>query len=87
MPGASDQTKRVKIVNANWTPSPDGGDGKFELMLVTDDDQRHILGASPASIAAVLALAKLDAVLAWDPAAPTLIAANVVGEMPWTKQA
>jgi hypothetical protein len=87
MPGASDQTKRVKIVNANWTPSPDGGDGKFEVMLVTDDDQRHILRASPASIAAVLGPAKLDAVLAWDPAGPTLIAANLVGEMPWTKQA
>jgi hypothetical protein len=86
MPGASDETKRVKIVNANWTPSPDGGDGRFELMLVTDDDQRHTVGASPASIAAVLDLAKLDAVLAWDPAGPTLIAANLVGEMPWTKR-
>ncbi len=87
MPGASDQTKRVNIVNANWTPSPDGGDGKFELLLVTDDDQRHAMAASLASIAAVVALAQADTVLAWDPAGPTLIAANVVGEMPWTKRA
>jgi hypothetical protein len=41
MPGASDQTRGVKILNANWMPDPDGGDGRFEVMIVTDDDEQH----------------------------------------------
>lgn len=32
MPGASEATQRVKILNANWVPDPDGGDRRFELM-------------------------------------------------------
>lgn len=86
MPGASAQTRRVKILNANWTPSADGGDGQFELMLVTDDDERHAIGASPSDVLAVVAMATADTVLAWDPDGPTLICANVIGEMPWTKR-
>jgi hypothetical protein len=35
MPGASEQTRRVKIVNANWAAGPDGGHGRFELQIVT----------------------------------------------------
>jgi hypothetical protein len=36
---------------------------------------------------ALIALTQADAVLAWDPADRTLIAANLVGTMPWTERA
>ena len=84
MPGASEQTRRVKIMNANWAPGRDGGDGRFEVMIVTEDDQRHVVPASPAAMTALVALAAADTVLAWDPEGGTLIAANIVGQMPWT---
>jgi hypothetical protein len=80
MPGASEQTRLVKILNANWTPETD----KFEVMMVTEDDRRHSAPASAASISAVVALAAAGTVLAWDPENQTLIFANIVGEMPWT---
>jgi hypothetical protein len=53
-------------------------------MIVTEDDQQHTVPASPASMSALVALAGADTVLAWDPANRTLIAANIVGQMPWT---
>jgi hypothetical protein len=84
MPGASEETRRVTIMNANWAPAQDGGDGRFELMLVTDDDQRHTVPVSPTSMTALVALARADTVLAWDPTNQTLIVANIVGSMPWT---
>jgi hypothetical protein len=84
MPGASDNTRRVKILNANWTPGPDGGDGRFELMIVTEDDRHHTVPTSAAAIAALVALSQADTVLAWDPTNQTLIAANIIGTMPWT---
>jgi hypothetical protein len=84
MPGASEHSRRVKVLNANWTPAADSGDGRFELMVVTEDDEIHTMPASPASVSAVVALSQADTVLAWDPANRTLIAANVVGTMPWT---
>ena len=67
MPGASDAAQRVKILNANWVPGTDGGDGRFEIMIVTGDDERHVLPASAASVAAVVALAQAGTVMAWDP--------------------
>jgi hypothetical protein len=79
MPGASERTRRVKVLNANWTAGPDGDDGKFEIMIVTDDDERHTVVLSPAALTALLALAQADTVLLWDPASRTLIAANIVG--------
>ena len=72
MPGASEQTRPVKILNANWVPGTDGGDGRFDIMIVTGDDQRHELPA------------QAGPVMMWDPPNRTLIAANVVGQMPWT---
>jgi predicted nucleic acid-binding Zn ribbon protein len=87
MPGASEQTRRVKIVNANWVAGPDGDDGRFEVMFVTEDDQRHVAAPSPAAMTALIALTQADTVLAWDPAVRTLIAANIVGRMPWTEHA
>jgi hypothetical protein len=84
MPGASEQTRPVKIVNANWTAGPDGEHGRFELMIVTEDDQRHVVTPSPAAMTALIALTQSDTVLAWDPADRTLIVANLIGTMPWT---
>jgi predicted nucleic acid-binding Zn ribbon protein len=85
MPGASEQTRRVKIVNANWVAGADGDDGRFEIQIVTEDDQRYVATPSPAAMTALIALAQADTVLAWDPADRTLIAANIVGTMPWTQ--
>jgi hypothetical protein len=84
MPGASDQTQPVKILNANWSPDTNGEDGRFDIMIVTEDDQRHMLPASAASVTAVVALAQADTVMMWDPPNRVLIVANVVGQMPWT---
>lgn len=79
MPGASEQTSQVKVLNANWTAGPDGADGRFEVMIVTADGEQHTISPSPAAMTALLALAKADTILLWDPTARTLIAANVVG--------
>ena len=79
MPGASEQTSQVKVLNVNWAAGPDGGDGRFEVMIVTADGQQHTFAPSPAAMTALLALAKAGAILLWDPEDRTLIAANVVG--------
>jgi hypothetical protein len=79
MPGASEQTRRVKALNANWNAGSDGDDGRFEVMIVTDDDQQHTIAPSPVSMMALTALTQADTVLLWDPADRTLIAANIVG--------
>jgi hypothetical protein len=86
MPGASEQTRPVTIVNANWVAGPDGDHGRFEIMIVTEDDQRHVVAPSPAAMSALIALTQADTVLLWDPAGRTLIAANIVGTMPWTER-
>jgi hypothetical protein len=79
MPGASEQTRPVKVLNANWVAGPAGSDGRFELMIVTDDGHQHTIAPSPASLTALLALARADTILLWDPANRTLIAANIIG--------
>ncbi|HEY8325657.1 MAG TPA: hypothetical protein VIG77_14255 [Ktedonobacterales bacterium] len=84
MPGASEETRRVKILNVNWAPDEAAGDGQFEVMVVTDDDQRYVVPASPTAMTALVALARADTVMAWDPVNHSLIVANVVGTMPWT---
>jgi hypothetical protein len=84
MPGASQETQRVKILNANWDPDAAEGDGQFQLMIVTEDDQRYFAPASPPSMTALVALAKADTVMMWDPVNRTMIIANIVGTMPWT---
>jgi hypothetical protein len=85
VPGASDQAGRIKIMNANWVAGADGEDGRFELMIVTSDDRKHVVTPSPAAMTALVALAQADTVLVWDPANRTLIAANLRGTMPWTE--
>ncbi len=77
----------MKIVNTNWAAGPDGDHGRFEVMIVTEDDQQHVVTPSSAAMTALIALTQADTVLAWDPANRTLIAANVVGTMPWTERA
>ena len=62
----------------------EGTDGRFEVLLITEDDEREVVSPSPASTAALVALSQADSVLLWDPEGRTLIAANVVGEMPWS---
>jgi hypothetical protein len=79
MPGASEQTRRVKAVNANWVAGPAGEDGRFEVMLVTEDDEQHFLAPSPAAMAALVALTQANTVLLWDPTNRTLIAGNLRG--------
>ena len=85
MPGASAETRRVKTLNANWHPADDGAEhDHFEVQIITDDEQRHAVAVSPASMAALVALAKADTAMAWDPQNRALIVANIVGTMPWT---
>jgi hypothetical protein len=86
MPGASDQTRPVNVLNANWSPGTDGKDGTFEILLITDDDQRYSAEVSPTALTALVTLARADTVLMWDPADSRLIVANIIGEMPWTKR-
>ena len=86
MPGASEQTRRVKVLNANWVAGSDGTDGRFEVMIVTEDDQQHVVAPSPAAMNALVALTQANTVLAWDPTNRTLVAANLVGTMPWTER-
>jgi hypothetical protein len=79
MPGASENTQQVKVLNANWIAGEDGEDGRFELMIVTQDGERHAVSPSPAATSALLALARADTILLWDADNRTLIAANIVG--------
>jgi hypothetical protein len=80
MAGASSNTLRVTVVNANWAAGADGGDGEFTLLVVTEDDQRHEVPASPAAMPALLALVRDSPVLLWDPDGRVLIASNLVGD-------
>jgi hypothetical protein len=84
MPGASELTRQVKTINANWTAGEDGDDGRFEVLMITDDDARHVVAPSPETMAALVALTQAETVLLWDPADRTLIVANLIGKMPWT---
>ena len=86
MPGASEEARRVKVMNANWVAGAGGKDGAFELMIVTTDDRQHFVSPSPAAMTALVALAQADTVLVWDPADGTLIAANLRGTMPWKER-
>jgi hypothetical protein len=85
MPGASEMTRRVKIINANWTAGEDGDDGRFQVLIITEDDERHVVAPSPEAMTALVALTQSDTVLLWDPSDRTLIVANIVGKMPWTE--
>jgi hypothetical protein len=86
MPGASQQTRHVKTINANWRAGSDGDDGRFSILLITDDDERHVITPSAQAAVALIAITtQPQAVLMWDPEDSTLIAANLRGRMPWTE--
>jgi len=77
----------VKTVNANWIAGGDGEDGQFHVLLITDDEERHVITPSAAAMVALLAITtQAQAVLMWDPDGSTLIAANLRGRMPWTEE-
>ena len=87
MPGASERTRHVKTVNANWMAGGVGDDGQFQMLLITDDEERHVITPSAAAMVALLAITtQAQAVLMWDPDGSTLIAANLRGRMPWTEE-
>ena len=79
MAGASTGTRRVAYVNANWTAGRDDA-AAFELLVVTEDEERHALPVPAEQMAALVALTQVEGVvLLWDPEGGTLIAANLVG--------
>jgi hypothetical protein len=78
-------TRRVTTISANWTAGEDADDGRFEVLIITEDDERHVVAPSPEAMTALVALTQAETVLLWDPSDRTLIVANVVGKMPWTK--
>ena len=80
MSGASDETRRVSYVNANWTAGEKDRPATFEMMIVTEDEARHSLPVPNDHMAALVALTQAASVLLWDPEDKTLIAANLVGE-------
>jgi hypothetical protein len=82
--GASAETRRVTYVNANYTVGR-ADVAAFELMVVTEDEQRHTLQVPASQMAPLLALTQAPGVvLLWDPDGPALIAGNLVGE--WIPQ-
>ncbi len=86
MPGASEHTRRVTTVNANWVASRTGTPGRFEVLFITGDGERHTAPASATEMSALIALTQAPTTLLWDPVDDTLIAANLVGRMPWTDE-
>jgi hypothetical protein len=90
MPGASKNTCPVKIMNANWKSGRNGDDGHFELMLITSDEQQHILEPSPVAMTALVALAQADTVLVWDRttahSSPQIFAARCLGPSTSTRR-
>ena len=79
MPGASAHTQPVKALNANWVAAAADQADRFELQIVTEDDERHTITPSSDSVPGLLALVRPDVILLWDPDNRTLIAANIVG--------
>jgi hypothetical protein len=79
MPGASAQTQPVKALNANWIAGDGDHTDRFELQIITEDDERHVIAPSPDSVLGLLSLVRPDVILLWDPDNQVLIAANIVG--------
>jgi hypothetical protein len=80
MTGASAGTQRVRFVNANWSPGQ-SDDEAFELMVVTEDEQRHAVAVPAGQMGALVAITQAPGVvLLRDPEDGTLVAANLVGE-------
>jgi hypothetical protein len=70
-------------------PGRDGEPHRQQAVLVPQGKQSHRTQHTPsaAAMTALIALTQADTVLLWDPSGRTLIAANVIGTMPWTESA
>jgi hypothetical protein len=79
MTGASSTTQRVTHLNANWTPSATG-DGHFELLIVTEDEQRHTAATTATDLTALASVIRDGVVLLWDPEGQVLIIGNLLGQ-------
>jgi hypothetical protein len=79
MAGASEQTQRITVVNANWEAGADGTDGTFRFMFVTEDGERHVVTTGAASATALVAIFRSDATPLWDPENRTVIAGGILG--------
>ncbi len=84
MAGASNQTKRVTYLNANWSAGDATTNGQFELLVVLEDGVRESVPLTAVDLTAITSLVRAQSVLLWDPEARTLIAANLLGE--WLQQ-
>ena len=83
MTGASRHTVRIDYVNANWTAGA-ASDSAFELLVVTEDGERHAVPIATDQLAALGSLLRHDGVLLYDPDGQTVIVGNLVGE--WFQQ-
>lgn len=79
MSGASKKTVRIDYVNANWIAGADPG-SSFELMVVTEDGERHCLPISAPDMAALSSLLATGGVFLFDPEGQTVIVGNLVGQ-------
>lgn len=79
MTGASKHTVRIDYINANWSAGAEP-ESAFELLIVTEDDQRHSLPISTDQLATLGPLLHPDRVLLFDPEGPTIIIGNLVGQ-------
>jgi hypothetical protein len=52
---------RRRRANAYWRARNSGDDGRFALVLVTEDDEQHFITPSAASMSALLAPTQVDA--------------------------
>lgn len=69
----------MAYVNANWSAAR-ADEAAFELLVVTEDEERHALPVPASQMAALVALTQVEGVvLLWDPEGHTLVAANLVG--------
>jgi len=80
MAGASETTRRITNVNANWVAGAPGEDGTTRVLRVDEDGDRHTVSPSPAAMTAFVAMTRPDTVLLWDSENQTLIVSNLVGE-------
>ncbi|MBO1756354.1 hypothetical protein [Allobranchiibius sp. CTAmp26] len=83
MAGSSNRTLRIDYVNANWNAEADAACA-FELLIVTEDGQRHSLPIAADHLTALGPLLRQDGVLLFDPEGQTIIVGNLVGE--WFQQ-
>ena len=84
MPGASEMTRRVKTINANWTAGEDGDDGRFGVLIITEDDEQHVVAPSAAAMTMV-ALLRPNRIDVGSFRPHGVIVAGIVGKMPWTE--